>query len=52
MPTHCDPEVRESGLAKAERLLAEHLQARRKGDPQKVDIAARRCGCFKQGRIT
>jgi hypothetical protein len=51
MPTHCDPEVRESGLAKAERLWAQeldkrgwsvaHLQGRRKGDPHTIDIAAR-----------
>jgi len=48
---HRGPEVRESAAAKAEGIIREelrrlggtvdHLQARRKGDPQKVSIAGR-----------
>ena len=50
-PRHTGQDIRESALAKAERIVAEELQAlgwrvgelnaRRKGDPRKVGIAAR-----------
>lgn len=50
-PRHAGEEIRENDLAKAERLLeeelgrlhwtAEDLRRRRKGDPRKVQIAAR-----------
>lgn len=50
-PHHAGPEIRESDLAKAERLLGEELgrwhwavddlRVRRKGDPRKLQIAER-----------